>query len=170
MVFAILPNVVVTKGEITPPTFAEAKGGENVKINSHEEHIQHVFDSFCKKIIKNAARDYYRVIKRRSEKEIIFSELSAQDKEQFFVFDQYPAEQNVFTISGCDIEIESDSLAEALAALPEKKRDIILLYHFLGLTETEIGKLMYMPQQSVHYHRTGTIHLLRKIMEETSDD
>ena len=144
--------------------------GEHVNNQSFEEHIQHVFDSFCKKVIRNAARDYYRVIKRRNEKEIMFSELSVQEMEQFFVIDQYPDEENIFTISGCDIVIENESLAEALTALPEKKRDIILLYHFLGLTDKEIGKLMYIPLKTVHYHRTGTIHLLRKIMEEKIND
>ena len=43
---------------------------------SHEEHIRHTFDSFCKKILKYKARDYYRKMKRRGEHEVSFSELS----------------------------------------------------------------------------------------------
>ncbi|MHB1043980.1 MAG: helix-turn-helix domain-containing protein [Eubacteriales bacterium] len=31
---------------------------------SHEEHIRHTFDSFCKKILKYKARDYYHKVKR----------------------------------------------------------------------------------------------------------
>ena len=80
--------------------------------------------------------------------------------------DEYPAEQQIFNVFGCDIAIESTLLAEALSSLPDKKRDIILLYHFLGLTDQEIGKLLNMIRTSVQYHRTSTLQLLKKIMEE----
>ena len=29
-----------------------------MKPHSHEEHIQHTFDAFCKKVLRNEARDY----------------------------------------------------------------------------------------------------------------
>ena len=157
--------VVVMRGEITPPPFAEAKGGENVKSTSHEEHKQHVFDSFCKKVLKNEARDYYKEVRRRNAKEIPFSELAAQELERLFVLDEYPAEQFIFNVSGYDIGINSERLAEALAALPDRKRDIILLYHFLGLTDQEIANLMDMLRASVQYQRTSTLQLLKEIME-----
>lgn len=158
--------VVVMRGEHRPPTFAEAKGGENVKSNPHEEHKQHAFDSFCKKVLKHEARDYYKEVQRRSAKVITFSELSAQELERLFILDEYPAEHHIFNVSGYDVGIKSELLAAALAALPDRKRDIILLYHFLGLTDQEIGNLLHMLRATVQYQRTSTLQLLKEIMEE----
>lgn len=62
----------------TPRLLRTAKGGENVKPNSLEEHKEHTFDSFCKKILKHEARDYYKNMQYRREHEISLSELSEE--------------------------------------------------------------------------------------------
>lgn len=36
-----------------------AKGGEITKSHSHEKHIRHAFDAFCKKVLRNETRDYF---------------------------------------------------------------------------------------------------------------
>jgi len=48
------------------------EGSENVKPNNHEQSNQHIFDSFCKKILKHEARDYYDELKRQRRKEKTF--------------------------------------------------------------------------------------------------
>jgi|GEM_PF-6403010 len=65
------PTVVVTKGENKSP----------------------VFGSFCKKVLRKEARDYYDEMKRQRDREVSFSELSAQEMDMLFVMDKYPSEQ-----------------------------------------------------------------------------
>jgi hypothetical protein len=60
-IFNIL-TVIVAKGE---QRSHRPKGGENVKPNNHEQSKQHAFDSFCKKILKHEARDFYDELKRQ---------------------------------------------------------------------------------------------------------
>ncbi len=55
------------------------KGGESVKTNNHEKDKQHAFDSFCKKVLKHEARDYYDELKRQRSREKTFSDLSAKE-------------------------------------------------------------------------------------------
>ena len=64
-----------------------------MKPNCHEEHKRHAFDSFCKKVLRNEARDYYDEMKRQRDREVSFSELSAQEMDMLFVMDKYPSEQ-----------------------------------------------------------------------------
>lgn len=45
---------------------------------SHEEHIRHTFDAFCKKVLRNEARDYLDELARRRSREISFSELPVE--------------------------------------------------------------------------------------------
>ena len=42
-----------------------AKGGEKMNLARHDEHKQHAFDSFCKKVIRCEAYNAYRAIGRR---------------------------------------------------------------------------------------------------------
>lgn len=137
---------------------------------SHELHKQHAFDSFCKKVLKNEARNYYVEVKRQRERESLFSELSAQEMERLFMLDEYPSEQSIFSVLEYDVAIKSELLADALTALPEQKRDIILLYHFLGMTDKEIGDLLHMARQTVQYQRTSSLRHLKKYMEGKANE
>ena len=49
-----------------------------MKPHSHEEHIQHTFDAFCKKVLRNEARDYLDELARKRNREISFSDLPVE--------------------------------------------------------------------------------------------
>ena len=67
-----------------------------MKPHSHEEHIQHSFDAFCKKVLRNEARDYQDALARKRNREIYFSELPAEVLEQFAVRDTYFTDNRTF--------------------------------------------------------------------------
>lgn len=92
---------------------------------SHEEHIRHTFDAFCKKALRNEARDYLDELARRRSREISFSELPVEVMEQLSVCDDYFAEDRTFDVLGYIVQIASDELAEAITSLPAEKRNII---------------------------------------------
>ena len=92
--FAIL-TVIVVKGK---QRSHHPKGGENVKSNSHEQDKRHAFDSFCKKILKHEARDYYDELKRQRGRETTFSDLSAKEMEQLYTEDIYFAIEQIFNV------------------------------------------------------------------------
>lgn len=99
-----------------------------MKPDRHAEHKQHAFDSFCKKVLKCEAFNGYREISRRKKHSIPFSELPEDAMEQLAAYDRYPWEYNTFILGGDVILIESDLLADALNALPQENRDILLMY------------------------------------------
>ena len=138
--------------------------------HSHEEHIRHTFDAFCKKVLRNEARDYLDELARKRSHEISFSELPVEVMEQLSVCDDYFAEDRTFDVLGYIIQIASDELAEAIAALPKQKRDIILLSYFLDMTDREIAQLLHMVNSSVAYRRNATLKLLKELMGGKTDD
>lgn len=111
------------------------KGGENVKSNNHGQSKQHIFDSFCKKILKHEARDYYDELKRQRRKEKTFSDLPAKEMEQLYTVDKYFVTEQIFNVLGLNIIVTDDVIIKALQSLPECKRDIILLSYFLELSD-----------------------------------
>ena len=138
--------------------------------NGHELGKQRIFDSFCKRVLKNEVRNYYKEMERLREKEVSFSELSAQELERLATTDKYFSTEQIFNVLGLDVIVNSESIAAALKNLPERKRDIILLSYFLELSDTEIGKKLNQLRSTVQYQRTSTLKVLKKVMEEESVD
>ncbi|MCI6942868.1 MAG: sigma-70 family RNA polymerase sigma factor [Christensenellaceae bacterium] len=138
--------------------------------HSHEEHIRHTFDAFCKKVLRNEARDYLDELARQRNREISFSDLPVEVMEQLSVCDDYFADDRTFDVLGNTVQIASDELAEAIAALPKQKRDIILLSYFLDMPDGEIAKALNMVRSSVAYRRSATLKLLRELMGGKADE
>lgn len=138
--------------------------------HSHEEHIRHTFDAFCKKVLRNEARDFFDELVRRRSREISFSEIPVEVMEQLSYCDEYFTEERTFDVLGYIVQISSDELAEAIAALPAQRRDIILLSYFLDMTDREIAELLNMVRSSVTYRRAAALKLLKELIGGKTDD
>jgi len=64
-----------------------------MKQYNHETRTEHNFDRFCKMVLKGCAIDIYRKIKRRSKKEVVFSDMSASELANMNVIDTYFADE-----------------------------------------------------------------------------
>ena len=116
---------------------------------SQKKTVRHQFDSFCRKVLREEARDYERHIAWRSNHEVSLSELSEEQERQMYVLDEYPSEQTHFHVQGYDVAIENEDLANALTVLPDDKRDIVLLAYFLDMTDQEIADKLDMVRRTV---------------------
>ena len=94
---------------------------------SQKKTVRHQFDSFCRKVLREEARDYIRELMRWAAHEVPLSELSEEQMERLCVLDEYPSEAIHFDVQGYDVAINNEKLADALTALPDDKRDIILV-------------------------------------------
>ena len=140
-----------------------------MKPHSHEEHIRHTFDAFCKKVLRNEVRDYLDSIARVRSKELFLSELPVETMEQLSMYEKYFVKEKTFDVLDYAIYIDNDDLAEAIAALPIEKRNIILLSYFIDMSDYEIAKRLNMIRRSVTYRRTSTLRLLRKLIGGKTD-
>ena len=115
----------------------------------------------------NAHRD----IKRQQLREISFSDLSPQEKDQLYTYHRYFADDEAeksFAVGGK--EITAKLLAEALHSLPEEKRETIPLYYFFDMSEPEISRLCNIPRTTVKYRRNSSFELLKRYLEERAYD
>lgn len=137
---------------------------------SQKKTVRHQFDSFCRKVLREEARDYIRERIRLAEHEVSLSELSDEQMERLYVLDEYPSEQHNFDVQGYHVIIRDDRLAEALSSLSDEKRDIVLLSYFLDMSDQEIGEKLNMVRYTVQRRRTSSIAEIRKRMEVNNDD
>ena len=62
------------------------------------------------------------------------------------------------------VVVNGNILANALAQLPEGKRDVILLSYFLGMTDREISEKLNIVHQTVSKRRRATLKELREYL------
>ena len=73
---------------------------------------------------------------------------------------------SIYGICGIDIRVLDDDLAEALKKLPERKRNTLLMYYFLEMTESEIANLQKITQSGVFRNRHHALETMKKILKE----
>ena len=133
--------------------------------HSHEEYKRRSFDSYCKKVLKYAARTIYGKIQERSVREVTFSELSTRELAELAVTDEYFTDDYVFDVLGESVAVADYELGEALNELAADRRDIVLMSYFFDMTDVEIAKRLNLARRTVANRRTSSLRKLKKLME-----
>ena len=131
-----------------------------------ETRIQNQFGGFCTRVLKNEANRIHHEYARQCEMEKSLDAVTPEELEQIAVMDQYFQDDHVFEVLGKQVVVTGDLLADAIAKLPDGKRDIILLTYFLGLTDREISKYLNIVHQTVSKNRIRILKELREILEK----
>ena len=138
--------------------------------SSDKERIQHQYDALAKKTLIGEAKSYRRTIAKRAAREVVFSDLIESELVQLFAMDEYESDYCCFQVSGFDVFVKNELLAEAINALPERKRKIILLSYFLDMSDEEIGAMMNVVRSTIFRHRKNALARIKKFMEGKKND
>ena len=140
------------------------------KLSSQDElTVMHQFDRLCQLALDGEAADYFRHLEYRANYEVNFSDMTEQELDSIFVMDEYNLDNSHFQVLGYDIEVKDTLLVEALQALTEKKRNVVLLSYFLEMADVEIARKMNLVHSTIREHRIRSLELLKKLMEENMD-
>ena len=75
-----------------------------------------------------------------------------------------------FRAGGYDVVVKDALLAEALKALTERKRDVILLSYFMEMNDADIARKLNLVRSTVHEHRTRSLEILKAMLEENVNE
>ena len=131
--------------------------------------IRKQFDCFVKMVLRGEARSYIREIVARSKHEITFSDLNADELENILAVDEYEQDYTHFNVEENDITVRDDLLAEALSALPNQNREVILLAYFLEMGDAEIAAMLKNNRKTVYRHRITGLDMLKSLMKEEAE-
>lgn len=140
------------------------------QVSNYEKTVEHQFDSFCKTVLRNQARDIYDETSRRNERLISLDALNSKELSQLSFNEVYATDYISINTYDCDIHIQDFHVAQAISSLSKRKQDIILLSYFLDMTNKDIAVLLDLAESTVHYHRSSALNELKKIMEDYSDE
>ena len=137
-----------------------------MKPSSFQVTIENQFDYICKKAIEDERKDYFKYLSRLAKREVSFSDIGDYLVNQFATTDTYTTDFQIFTLNDISVGIENDLLSEALKELPDKKREILLLFYFMDMSDSEIANLLKLNRSTVYRHRMSGLALIKKFMEE----
>ena len=115
-----------------------------------EKTVRHIFDRKCKLALKGEVVDYERHLAYLRKHEVLFSELSEREIENFSIINEYALEKSYFRAGGYDVVAKDALLAEALKALTERKRDVIFLSYFMEMNDADIARKLNLVRSTVH--------------------
>lgn len=138
-----------------------AKGGDTMHTSSFENIIRLQFDSLMRLVIRRKILSYYRELARRSKHEKLFCDVSEFELTQSRINDQYPHEYMDFYVLGFVIHISDEQLGIALKKLPERQRNVVLMFYFLDMSDIEIAKLIQISRSSVYRNRKNALNKLK---------
>lgn len=137
-----------------------------MKPYSFEDSIRLQFNTLVKKVVDTTVKDYDRELTRRAKHETPFSELPDIMVESFEILDEYELGVISFDVYGMEVRVSDDELCEALQKLPERKRNILLMFYFLEMSDTEISELLQIDRSTSYRNRTASLKEMKKFLQE----
>lgn len=142
-------------------------------VSVYESPQRIFYYAFCKTVLRNAAINAYRDMKREQKREVslnyLMSETSFEPFTMDIYFEQYD-KPTVFIVQSHEIIIVNERLAIALSRLPEQRRVVLLMYFFLGYTDTKIGNEYGRSRSTANYWKLAALKQLKKEWEKTKHE
>ncbi len=129
-----------------------------MKPSSFESAIRLQFDCLIRKVIDRTVKNYYRELGRRAKHEIPFCDVTETDLNHAGVIDEY----SVFLVYGIEIHVYDERLCKAIQKLKDRQRNIILMFYFLDMSDTEIGEIIGISRCSVYRGRMRALSIIRE--------
>ena len=135
-----------------------------MKPSSFEETVRCQFDTLAKRVVDTTVKDYVRMLSRRSSHEVPFSELPAIMLESFAEYDDYEMETTIFNVFGMQTPVSGIEICNALKELPERKRNNVLMFYFLDMSDTEIAGFLKLSRAGVFKNRQSALKEMKRIL------
>ena len=153
---------------VITPTWGRKGVRKMTNTEQYREHIERTFNAFCKIVLYHAALGIYKKLRKKQQFEVSLDYLREFAFEPIATTDEYFVKYDVptaFTVRGKAVIVESEQLAAALSRLPEKRREVLFLWYYLGYSDEEISKMCRISRSAVFRRRKKALHLMRKEMD-----
>lgn len=179
--FSLITNYSILKPDITKPYIVSgdtryevakellAGYDKDFSVNDAFKVLKSVSQKL-KRVVKGIVRNYRKELKRRRNKEISYCELPEIVVEKLAVWDEYESDYTAFDVCGIEVRVLDDDLAEAIKYLSEKDREILLMYFFLGMSDTEIGDRLKINRSTSFRSRKNSLEEIKKKLKENMND
>ena len=118
---------------------------------------------------KVVRRALHRPVASRQKREVLFSEMQPYELDALYTMPRYFDFERTLQACGLDFLVCNEDVFESLSSLGTRRRAIVLLSYYLGLTDREIGEMIGLERANVQYHRKQALKELRNMMDEKGE-
>ena len=129
--------------------------------SSFEKAIRLQLDCLIRKVIDCTVKNYNREIGRRAKHERPFCEVPEIEYACVGTTDEYSTEFMAFQVFGSEVRVHDERLCEAIMKLSEKQRNILLMFYFLEMSDTEISEVLGIARCTVYRNRMRSLDFIR---------
>lgn len=133
-----------------------------------QRYKEKAFVLFCRTVIQREGVNQFHEFAERSRQEVSLSSMSEKDLLSQATMDKYELYCRRFIVCGQIIPVYDCDLGEALGCLNHKLRNALLLFHFFGYNDTQIGQIFHISRSAVRYRRTQAMKKLKSILEDNA--
>lgn len=134
------------------------------------KYQEQTFDSFTKMVLRNKSIDILREYRRQADRELPLDDMSQADMyRKASINDTYRLYRKAYSVHNRVVWVYDPVIGELLQHLTPQRREVILLYYFLDLNDTEIAKLLRIDNTTAKYRRNTALKWLKKMMEDTDN-
>lgn len=134
---------------------------------SKETHIQRLFDSYCKKVLSNEAKDINRKRRKENEHRIELDNIYSYHINDFLSDNVENKIIDSFVYGTSEISL---GLEKAIKSLDRLSQKIVYLYYFENYNDREIGEFLDFSVGGIWYRRTRAIEKLREYLGRSNDE
>lgn len=125
-----------------------------------EQNMTSVFDSYCKRVIRNELSDCVKQWKRWRR----FEAMMGTAVEDLPVMDDYPSEALTIEVNGYGCIVSSERLYQTLLKLSPLQQQIIIMSAWEGMSDYQIAPIVSRPRRTVTYQRNQGIKTLKILL------
>lgn len=134
-------------------------------------YLEQSLDSFIKTVARNKSIDILREYVRQADRETPLSDLSPSEIAKCAsITDSYRLYSRPYQVRNYVVQVSDPIVGEALQYLTPQRREVILLYYFLELTDAEIGRLLHIDNTTAQYRRRSALKQLKKLVEDMNNE
>lgn len=131
-----------------------------------ETSVEHRFDSFCKTVLRNKARNLHKMLNLKEQREMYYEDMPQSMLDSLIHEDRYQTDSaRHFSVSGIDVHVHDEHLANAIQSLPPNTRDIILLSFFSEQTDRDISECLHIPTSTLLNRKKAALSKLKDLLE-----
>lgn len=127
--------------------------------------IQFQFDYMARKVMLRTKSNYRRSVGRRIRHECLLSEISDLELNKLHTSDTYHLDSRIYKILSLDVAVTDCQIAQALDVLSKRKRDIILMFYYLEMSDAEIAKHLSVNRSTVYRNRNSALEIIKTLLE-----
>ena len=120
------------------------------------------FDSFCKTILRNAIRNFYKQLSRLERREWLSDDPAFYQKAEAATADDHPSDHLHIVYRGRRYILDNETLCRAMRELPEQQLGVLILGYWQGLQDRQIAEIYGVSDRAIRNMRNRAFREIRR--------